>query len=92
MVVDNFGVKYVGKRHAEHLRSVIKKYYPVTKDWIVTRYIGITLNWDYVKQQAHLSISGYVKKALMKFGHQKPAKRQDSPFSHTPSNYGAKKQ
>ena len=45
LVVNNFGVKYVGKEHAEHLREVIKKYYPVTEDWTGKRYIGITLDW-----------------------------------------------
>ena len=92
LVVDDFGVKYVGKEHAEHLREVIKKYYPVTEEWTGKRYIGITLDWDYVKRQVHLSIPGYVKKGIMQFGHEKPARRQDSPFPHTPPNYGAKKQ
>lgn len=43
MVVNNLGVEYTGKEHAKHLRNVIKKYYPVTKDWTGKRYIGITL-------------------------------------------------
>ena len=92
LVVNNFGVKYLGKEHAEHLREVIKKYYPVTEEWTGKQYIGITLDWDYVKRQVHLSIPGYVKKGLMQFGHEKPAQPQDSPFPHTPPNYGAKKQ
>ena len=30
LVVDNFGVKYVGKEHALHLQSIIKSYYPLS--------------------------------------------------------------
>ena len=33
LVVDDFGVKYVGKQHAEHLVTCIRKYYPVSVDW-----------------------------------------------------------
>ena len=33
LVVDDFGVKYVGKEHAEHLVNTIKEHYKVTTDW-----------------------------------------------------------
>ena len=34
LVVDNFGVKYVGKEHADHLISCLKKEtYKLTEDW-----------------------------------------------------------
>ena len=35
---------------------------------------------------------GYVSKALKQFQHNKPQKRQDSPFQYTEPTYGAKKQ
>jgi hypothetical protein len=38
LVVDDFGVKYVGREHAEHLMECIKKNYT---------YCGLTLEWDY---------------------------------------------
>jgi hypothetical protein len=31
--VDDFGVKYVGKEHAEHLLKVLQEHYKVTTDW-----------------------------------------------------------
>ena len=31
-VVDEFGVKYKGKEHAQHLVSILKKYYEVSED------------------------------------------------------------
>jgi hypothetical protein len=33
LVVDNFGVKYVGREHAEHLMACIKKNYNISSDW-----------------------------------------------------------
>jgi hypothetical protein len=49
LVVDNFGVQYVGKEHALDLQETLEQNYKVTTDWSGTRYIGITLNWDYAK-------------------------------------------
>ena len=48
MVVDDFGVKYIGKENAEHLIKAIKKAgYEVSIDWEGSLYCGITLNWNY---------------------------------------------
>ena len=92
LVVDDFGVKYVGEEHAQHLKSVLEEHYKVTTDWTGTRYIGITLDWDYDKRQVHLSMPGYVQKALKQFQHVWKGKTQDSPFQSEPIRYGAKKQ
>ena len=54
LVVDNFGVKYVGKEHANHLLSVLRKYYVVDKHAEGNKYCGITLDWDYENQKSAL--------------------------------------
>jgi hypothetical protein len=90
-VVDNFGVKYVGEEHAMHLKKVLKLHYKLTCDWTGTRYIGITLDWDYKKRQVHLSMPNYVKKALKQFQHI-AGTLQQSPYPSVPIQYGAKKQ
>jgi hypothetical protein len=93
LVVDDFGVKYVGREHAEHLKQTIAQHYKVTTDWTGGRYIGIKLYWDYVKRRVHLSMMpGYVAKALKQFGHSKPAKPQHSPYPQKVIKCGAKKQ
>jgi hypothetical protein len=33
LVVDDFGVKYVGQEHAEHLMTCINKNYNISSDW-----------------------------------------------------------
>jgi hypothetical protein len=47
LVVDDFGVKYVGREHDEHLMACIKKNYNIYSDWNGTAYCGLTLDWDY---------------------------------------------
>jgi hypothetical protein len=46
LVVDDFGVKYVGKQHADHLMNALQENYEVSEDWEGKLYCGITLNWD----------------------------------------------
>ncbi|KAL7474558.1 hypothetical protein ACHAW6_000533, partial [Cyclotella cf. meneghiniana] len=46
LVVDNFGVKYVGQEHALHLKSILEEHYTISMDWTSTRYIGLSLDWD----------------------------------------------
>ena len=92
LVVDDFGVKYVGKEHALHLKATLERDYKVTNDWTGNRYIGITLDWDYERRQVHLSMPGYVQKALKQFQHESTKKKQHAPFPCARINYGAKKQ
>ena len=33
LVVDDFGIKYVGREHVEHLLNVLKKHYKLAEDW-----------------------------------------------------------
>ncbi len=71
---------------------MLQEHYTVTTDWTGSRYIGITLDWDYVKRRVHLSMPGYVDKALRQFQHAKPTAPQHAPFPSAPINYGARKQ
>ncbi|KAL7551824.1 hypothetical protein ACHAWF_015016 [Thalassiosira exigua] len=92
LVVDDFGVKYVGREHAEHLVGVVKEHYDLTEDWEGKRYLGLTLDWDYSQKKVHLSMPDYIPDALKRFNHKRPAKAQNSPHQHVPPNYGAKQQ
>jgi hypothetical protein len=44
LVINDFGVKYVGKEHADHLIQCIKEIYELTEDWTGDVYCGIKLN------------------------------------------------
>jgi hypothetical protein len=43
LVVDDFGVKYVGREHAENLMECIKKNYNISSDWKGSAYCCLTL-------------------------------------------------
>lgn len=92
LVVDDFGVRYVGEEHAQHLLAVIQQHYKCTADWKGNRYLGMTLEWDYDQHEVHLSMPGYVKEALIRFNHPQPSKPQHQPHPHVPIVYGAKEQ
>jgi hypothetical protein len=92
LCVDDFGVKYTGKQHADHLMSILKKHYNISQDWEGKRYLGLDLDWDYTKRQVHLSMLNYVADAIKRFHHERPRKPQDQPYPHVKPNYGAKKQ
>ena len=47
LVVDDFGVKYVGKEHALHLQTILAQKYKITTDWNGALYCGIALDWNY---------------------------------------------
>ena len=93
IVVDDFGVKYIRKEHAEHfLKGVLEKFYEVTTDWEGKKYIGLALDWDYEKSEVHVSILGYVKSAAKELDHTPPKRYQKLPVPCTSIKYGAKQQ
>ena len=60
LVVDDFGIKYVGKEHAQHLLNVLKEFYKIEEDWTGSLYCGITLDWYYDEQYVDISMVNYV--------------------------------
>jgi len=87
-VVDDFGVNYVGKEHAEHLVNILKKHYKSTIDWEGSLYCGISLKWDYDARTLDISMPGYIKKQLQRYKHVKKSRPQHCPFSPQPKKYG----
>ena len=77
LVVDDFGVKYVDEEHAKPLLSIIQQNYKCKAEWDGSRYLGLTLDWDYQKREVHVSMPGYVHEALQRFQWRAPSKPQD---------------
>jgi hypothetical protein len=98
LVVDDFGVKYVGREHAEHLMACIRKNYNISSDWnggaycAYCAYCGLTMDWDYEKRTVDLSMPGYIKAALHKYQHPAPARPEHAPHTWNPPIYGARTQ
>ena len=70
--------------------ETLKNYYEVFINWGGTLFCVITIDRDYHKRAAQLSMPRYIEKALHKLQHSKPTKKQNAPYKHTPIQYGAK--
>jgi hypothetical protein len=90
LVEDDFGVKYVGRQHAEHVMACIRKIYNISSDWNGGDYCGLMLDWDYKKCTVDSSMPGYIKAALHKYQHPVPARPEHAPHTWNPPLYGAK--
>jgi hypothetical protein len=56
LVVDNFGIKYVGQEHVMYLISILKEHNKLSEDWKGTKFIGLTLKRDYSGRKVHISM------------------------------------
>ena len=88
LCIDNFGIKYVGKEHAEHLLKALQTRYTVTTDWTGTLFLGIKLKWNYKAGTVDLSMPGYIKEALKTFHHPVPPRPEDSPYPAPNTKWG----
>ena len=90
--MDDFGIKYVDKRHADHLLQALQQNYKVTTDWTGSKFAGIDITWDYTKRTCRLTMKEYINNLLIKYNHPKPRKPQHAPHAHREIVYGAKEQ
>ena len=92
LIVDDFGVEYVGKRHTDHLLNALKKNYEVTVNDKGDLYAGINLTWYYLKLTSRLTMDDYIANLRAKFNQPNPNKPPQSLHRHTPIIYGVKVQ
>ena len=88
LTVDDFGVKYIGKEHAEHLMAVLGQHYNMEQDWKEELYCGITLKWNYNERYVDISMSNHVHKKLIEYEHERPKRDQHCPYAPPPVRYG----
>lgn len=92
LTVDDFGIKFKSRLHARHLLDTLKKHYKITEDWEGNHYCGLDLDWNYKEGYVDVSMKGYVQKALQRFEHETPRRKQNAPSKYSYPNYGAKVQ
>ena len=80
LVVDAFGVKYVGEENIQHMIRSLKKDFTISEDWTGAYYCEITLKWAYAKRITDFSMPGYIKKILQRYTHEMPKRPQPSPY------------
>ena len=44
--------------------NALKEDYEISEDWEGEKYIGLTIDWDYENGEVHVSMPGYMTKAL----------------------------
>ncbi len=65
LVVDDFTIKYINEADATHLIDALKMEYTITVDKEATKYIGLTIEWDYKNGMVHAYMPGYLRKAII---------------------------
>ena len=38
LIVEDFGIEYIGERHIHHFHDVLKQHYKITDDWTGTKF------------------------------------------------------
>jgi hypothetical protein len=89
LIVDDFGVEYVGIEHLNHLRNVLKKFHGVQLNMAGNKFVGIDIKWDYAAHRCCISMPSYIKNLLIKFKHPRSTKPHLLPH---PIDYGARAQ
>jgi hypothetical protein len=87
--VDDFGIQYKSKEDAMHLINLLQQHYTMKIDWSGSKYLGLTLKWDYKRRLVDLSMPGYIERVLERFSHPQPTRPQHSPHAWIPPRYGA---
>ena len=90
LVIDNFGVKYVGKDNDDHLIQALKKQYTVSMDWTVSLFCELHIQWYYTVSTCNISMTDYLNEALYKFQRPEPPRRKNAPHAWKAPTYGAK--
>ena len=90
LVVDDFGVKYVGKEKIDHLAQALWDQYEITVD-DDSKFLGLTIKFNYANKTVNISMPGYVKKALLRFQHI-AQRQQQAPHQWNQTVYGRKTQ
>ena len=78
LIVDYFGIEYVGNHHLHHRQTVLTTHYTITEDLEGKKIAGIDLKWNYTKihsqRTCRLSTDGYITNLLLRYGHKVPDK------------------
>ena len=89
LVVDDFGIRYTNREHAQQLFSTLQKYYTISIDWSGSKYCGLDINWNYDERWVTVSIPGFVAKAQERYQYI-PTRQRHAPHEWTTPQYGAK--
>ncbi len=73
LCVVDFGIKYIGCKHLQHLYNALRKEtYEILEDCTSNLYCGNTLKLKWKKHHVDLAMPAYVMKQLTKYSHVAP--------------------
>jgi hypothetical protein len=84
LIVDDFGIEYVGIEHFNFLLDLHKKFHGVQFNMAGDKFAGISIKWDYAGKCCQISMPGYIDNLLIKFKHLRPRKPRLSPYACLP--------
>jgi hypothetical protein len=88
LIVDNFGVKYVGLEHFNYRLGILKKFHGI--QYNMAGNAGMDIKWNYAAHRCRISMPGYISLLLLEFKHPHPAKPRLSSYKCLPIAYSAK--
>ena len=88
LVVDDFLIKSHDRAAVEHLFAAIREEYRLEVDWTASKYIGMSIEYNRKEHWLRLSMPGYVKAALVRFGVERAGKPTHNPTKFDPIAYG----
>ena len=90
LVVVNFRVNHIGRKHVGHIISDIKDLNKFNTNWEGRIYIGMNPEWDHVNGTINLLMTGYIEYILNKFQHEAQKKPKHDPHPYVTPQYGAR--
>ena len=81
LIVNDFGIKSVGKENADHMIKALKKQCTIYMDWTGSLLCGLHIQWDYTASTCDILMPDYLKEALHKFQQPKRPRPQNAPHA-----------
>lgn len=91
LVVDDFGIKFTTKEDLEHFITCMEEVYELKVDRTGSQYLGMTIVFSPDRNDVHLSMPGYIAKAMQRFCPNLKA-GASSPAIYVAPRYGAQSQ
>ena len=63
LVIDDFAIKVMSVADEKHLIDVLQKEFIITVDREATKYIGLTIEWDYADEEGAYSYAGVFRQS-----------------------------
>ena len=67
LVVDDFGIKYIGIDHVHHPINTLMQWYKISINWSGSLFCDMSIKWDYHICTHNISMPGNINESLKKY-------------------------